>query len=75
MAGKSDTRVVCPLCVQWRCVVCKGDDFPSCHGYEADMEPYWPDGTVATITQRDYCESCAQSVADYEAQHEGEEPF
>lgn len=75
VAGRAETQVVCPLCVQWRCAVCKSDDWPECHGYDTESEAYWPDGSVATITQQGYCERCAQSVADYEAEHKDEVPF
>jgi hypothetical protein len=87
-------RVTCPLCVQWRCSVCKSDDWPNCAelrcsvcksddwpnccgwttGAEPDCrgaaiapKPYWPDGTVAVITQDEWCDSCAQAVAHLQA--------
>lgn len=59
--------VVCPLCVQWRCAACKSDDWPGCCDADEGAEPYWPDGSTATLTQKDWCARCAQAVADYQA--------
>jgi hypothetical protein len=61
--------MTCPLCVQWRCSVCKSADWPDCCDWTTEAEPYWPDGTVAVITQSEWCDRCAQAVADYEAEH------
>lgn len=60
--------VVCPYCVQYRCVHCKQDQCPeSCPGWpmSGEYEPYWPDGSVAEITMQEPCERCAQALADY----------
>jgi hypothetical protein len=63
-------KIVCPLCVQWRCKVCKSDEWPMCcEPYGADSEPYWPDGSVAVLTQDNYCERCDQAMADYFEAH------
>jgi aldehyde:ferredoxin oxidoreductase len=65
------STVVCPLCVQHRCVTCKRDFNDSEHFYQecfdTEYEPYWPDGSVAVITQQEWCDRCAQAVADMEA--------
>ncbi len=64
----------CPLCVQWRCSACKSDDWPMCCDEavtEPTAEPYWPDGSVAVLTQQEYCDRCAQAVADYYASSDG----
>lgn len=64
--------MTCPLCVQWRCAECKSNEWPNCceKAYEVSAEPYWPDGSVAVITQQEYCESCQQALAEYEANKE-----
>lgn len=60
----------CPLCVQWRCIECKSHDWPACcEDWSWGAEPYWPDGTVATVTQEDPCARCAEAVAQHEADH------
>jgi hypothetical protein len=67
--------VVCPLCVQWRCAVCKSNERPECCTPEThDFEPYWPDGTLAVLTQDEYCATCALAMEDYLAQSEHEVP-
>lgn len=65
--------IVCPLCVQYRCVTCKQDDCYGECGTDQEFEPYWPDGSVAVLTQDDYCERCQQSMDDYLAAYK--EPF
>lgn len=65
--GRGVKPTVCPLCVQWRCSQCKSQDWPVCCEWTTEAEPFWPDGTVATITQQNYCDRCAQALADYEA--------
>lgn len=68
--------IVCPLCVQWRCVFCKSPDCDGdCEDGRQGFEPYWPDGSVAEITQREYCDNCAAALADYERENVGQEPF
>jgi hypothetical protein len=64
------TAIVCPLCVQWRCSQCKSDHWPECCNFETDAEPFWPDGTVATITQDDYCRTCRDALNEYERDKE-----
>jgi hypothetical protein len=66
MGSMSDDLIVCPLCVQWRCERCKSHDWPDCCDWQTEAEPYWPDGSVATLTQNDYCEPCATALAQYE---------
>lgn len=65
--------IVCPLCVQWRCSSCRSNEWPNCcdKAYEVEVEPYWPNGAVATLTQHHYCDRCAQALADYEANRDG----
>lgn len=65
--------IVCPLCIQWRCAVTHGTECPDdfCD-YDHEQEPYWPDGSVATLTQQDWCDRCAQAVADYQAENDRE---
>jgi hypothetical protein len=65
-------RIVCPLCVQLRCERCKSDDWPECCAWTTDPEPYWPDGSVAVITQDEYCATCQEALDGYEADHEGD---
>lgn len=62
----SDT--VCPYCVQWRCVDHKVDD---CDNLCDNFEPYWPDGSVATLTQDDACERCASTLRVMYAEQNG----
>lgn len=71
MANVDMVRVVCPLCVQWRCAVTHKADCPDdmCE-YDHEQEPYWPDGSVAVITQDEYCDSCEAAVAEYGARHD-----
>lgn len=64
---------VCSLCVQWRCAKYHDDPCPDSdmdcidqHGFE----PYWPDGSVAVVTQTDPCPRCAESMATYYAEQE-----
>lgn len=71
VADKSEARVVCPYCVQWRCAECGSDEWPLCNDDHDATEPYWPDGSVAVLTQNEPCERCEQSIADYMAQSEG----
>lgn len=60
--------IVCPYCVQWRCTAHQASDCWDCtHNGDGQFEPYWPDGTAATITQNDPCERCAVTLAAYEA--------
>lgn len=60
-------QAVCPLCVQWRCSKCKSFDWPNCcdDGWFVEPEPYWPDGTVAVITMKEYCERCQKAMDEY----------
>lgn len=62
----NEDDVTCPLCVQWRCAKCKSDLWPQCCGggwTDADSEPYWPDGTVAELTQNEWCDFCTRAVS------------
>lgn len=61
--------MTCPLCVQWRCHMCHSTDWPECCEWTTDSEPYWPDGTVAVITQDDYCDTCTQALDDLRTEH------
>ena len=71
--GPNPPDVVCPYCVQWRCAKCKATDQCDCEfAPDYKMEPYWPDGSVAIITQNDTCARCKQSLADYYAEHSGD---
>lgn len=67
-------RIICPLCVQWRCSLCKSKDWPNCcldgESFEAEAEPYWPDGSIAILTQQNYCVSCQKALEEYERQKE-----
>lgn len=77
---RHNTRVpvVCPLCVQWRCAACKSDDWPMCcdKAYDNDgSEPYRPDGSVAVLTQDEYCESCQQAMDQYQQLHADENNY
>jgi hypothetical protein len=68
---------ICPLCVQYRCTKCKRDFNDSDHFYKKchdldDYEPYWPDGTIAVLTQDEICRSCNQAVADMIEAHRAE---
>lgn len=60
-------KVVCPLCVQWRCSECKSRDWPNCcdKGWDIEAEAYWPDGTIAILTQREYCQPCQNTMDEY----------
>lgn len=63
-----DVRVVCPYCVQWRCACCKSMDWPTCCDkaqITADAEPFWPNGTVAVLTQDETCPRCARAIDEY----------
>lgn len=63
------SKVVCPYCVQWRCVVCHATDICD-HDYTgAGSEPYWPDGSVAELTQQVPCAPCEETLAAYYEDH------
>lgn len=74
----SDPQEVCALCVQWRCAVCKSHVWPECCGHPdgpggwlTESEPYWPDGTVATLTvTTGYCRHHTEIMASYRAERE-----
>lgn len=68
-----DVRVTCSYCVQWRCKThpeAPLDSFDECDpNFGCEMEPYWPDGSVATITEPDICARCAVTMERYHAEH------
>lgn len=74
--------IVCPYCVNWRCAV--SHEVP-CPLHEADtdcfsaakgeMEPFWPDGSVAELTQREPCNRCAAALDDYKDEQHREWAF
>lgn len=72
MATDTPTPVVCAYCVQWRCAGCKSHEWPDCCDHTTDAEPYWPDGTVATITTNEPCPPCAETLAQYEQDRAGD---
>jgi hypothetical protein len=64
--------IVCPYCVQYRCAVCKSTQWPDCEHWDAGCEPYWPDGSVAVLTQNTPCEPCQAMLLDYERDRSGD---
>ena len=71
-------EIVCPYCVQWRCSDCKSSHFPNCcdpaMAQVIRAEPYWPDGSVATLTQNEACDSCNEAINEYIKAHDDEHP-